>query len=84
MKYTAQITIMPLKNLLDPQGKAVKNTLDNLGYKSIENVRIGKHIVMELEADNIKLARKLTDEICRKILINPVVETYSFELFKQE
>ena len=82
MKFIAEIDIMPLDNLLDPQGKAVKHTLEELGYEGIEDVRIGKHITLKIEAEDIEQARQEVDEICQKVLYNPIVHKYSFELFE--
>ena len=58
MKYIAEINIMPLKSLLDPQGKAVSSSMSNIGLSEIENVRIGKHITLEIEAENKNSASK--------------------------
>ncbi len=80
MKFEAQIDVMPLKALLDPQGKAVMNGLYNLGFKSIQHVRVGKHISIEFEADSKVKAEKMIDEMCNKMLINPVVEYYQFTI----
>ncbi|OFX17348.1 MAG: phosphoribosylformylglycinamidine synthase, purS protein [Bacteroidetes bacterium GWA2_31_9] len=80
MKFIAEINVMPLKALLDPQGKAVNATLKNTGYKTISNVRIGKHITVELECDSKKEAEKLIDEICKKVLSNPIMESYEFDV----
>ena len=82
MKFVAEIDIMPLDNLLDPQGKAVKHSLEELGYEGIEDVRIGKHIVLKVEAANLEQARETVDDICRKVLYNPIVHKYSFELYE--
>ncbi len=84
MKFVAEIDVMPLDNLLDPQGKAVKHSLEDLGYEGIEDVRIGKHIVITIEAENIDHARQIVDEICRKVLYNPIVHKYSFDLYSIE
>ncbi|GAB4282418.1 MAG: phosphoribosylformylglycinamidine synthase subunit PurS [Marinilabiliales bacterium] len=80
MKFIVEIDVMPLKALLDPQGKAVKNTINNIGFKGVKDIRIGKHIRMELEAENEENARKNVDEICQKVLINPVMEGYEFTI----
>jgi phosphoribosylformylglycinamidine synthase len=69
---------MPLKALLDPQGKAVTMTLHNNGYAEIENVRIGKHITLEIEAESKDAAEKKVREICIRLLHNPVMEGYQF------
>ncbi len=80
MKYISEINVMPLKALLDPQGKAVTGTLHNMDYKSIENVRIGKHIVLELEAEHQEEAEKKVNEICTKVLSNPIMEYFEFSV----
>lgn len=80
MKYIAEINIMPLKALLDPQGKAVTNSMKNLGFNEVTNVRIGKHISLEIEAGSEDEAGKRLDEACRKILTNPIIEGYEYTL----
>ena len=80
MKYIAQINVMQLKELLDPQGKAVNNSLHNLGLTNVSNVRIGKHIHLHLEAANKDEATKMTQEACKKLLANQVMESFDFTL----
>jgi phosphoribosylformylglycinamidine synthase len=80
MKYTAQINIMPLKALLDPQGKAVTGSMKNLNLQEIANVRIGKHITLEIDAPSKEVAKQKIDEACKKLLANPIMESYEFEL----
>jgi phosphoribosylformylglycinamidine synthase len=80
MKFTAEIDIMPLKALLDPQGKAVSNSMQNLGLPEIGNVRIGKHITLEVEAKDKKEASNKVEEACKKLLCNQIMESYSFEI----
>jgi len=80
MKFTASITVMPLKALLDPQGKAVTGSMKNLNLPEIENVRIGKHITLEVDAPTKKIASEKVDTACKKLLANPIMETYEFEL----
>lgn len=77
-KFEAHIDVMPIKALLDPQGKAVMLGLHNLSFKTVNNVRVGKHIFIELQAENKAKAEKMVDEMCQKMLINPVVEYYQF------
>ena len=78
MKYTAHINIMPLKELLDPQGKAVNNSLHNLGLTGVHDVRIGKHILMTMEAATKEAAENMTREACKKLLANQVIESFDF------
>ncbi len=80
MKFQADIIIMPLKELLDPQGKAVLNGLKHMEIIQIKNVRIGKHIHLELEATNKEAATAAVDEACQKLLANPVMEYYEYSL----
>jgi phosphoribosylformylglycinamidine synthase PurS subunit len=83
MKYIAEINIMPLKALLDPQGKAVTNSMKNLGFGKVSNVRIGKHISLEIEAGSEADAGQRVEEACKKILSNPIIEGYDFTLHKE-
>ena len=80
MKFTAEINVMPLKSLLDPQGKAVSASMGNVGLSEIENVRIGKHITLEIEAENKEVASNKIDEACKKMLCNQIMESYEFTL----
>lgn len=77
MNFIAEIKIMPLKELLDPQGKAVLGGLANLGIKSIKDVRIGKHIQLNLEAASAEEAKSIAEEASRKLLANPVMEEFA-------
>ena len=76
MNFRAEIDVMPLKALLDPQGKAVTGSMKNLGLPEIENVRIGKHITLEIEAKSKKEAESIVQESCKKMLTNPIMEGY--------
>jgi phosphoribosylformylglycinamidine synthase PurS subunit len=80
MKYIAEINIMPKKGLLDPQGKAVAQSLPGIGLGQIADVRIGKHVTMNLEAASDEEARKSVDEACQKLLANMIMESYEFEV----
>jgi len=79
-KFKAHIDVMPLKALLDPQGKAVTGSMKNLGLPEIENVRIGKHITLEIEAASKDAANAKIDEACKKLLCNQIMEGYEFTL----
>lgn len=76
MNFVAEIKIMPLKELLDPQGKAVLGGLANLGIKSIQDVRIGKHIQLNLEAASAEEAKSIAREAAQKLLANSVMEEF--------
>ena len=80
MKFRAEIDVMPLKALLDPQGKAVTGSMKNLGLPEITNVRIGKHITLEVEAASKDEASKKVDEACKKLLANQIMESYDYEI----
>jgi phosphoribosylformylglycinamidine synthase PurS subunit len=79
-KFIANIDVMPLKALLDPQGKAVTGSMKNLHLSEIENVRIGKHITLEISADSEAAAKAKVDEACKKLLCNQIMEFYEFTL----
>ncbi len=76
MNYTAQIKVMPLKDLLDPQGKAVLGGLHNLGMKPIADVRIGKHIDLQINAESKEEALQIATEAATKLLANQVMEIF--------
>ena len=78
MKFVAEINVMPLKALLDPQGKAVGMTMQNIGFTEVSNVRVGKHITMEISAPNKDVALEKVNEACAKILSNPVMEGFEY------
>ena len=71
---------MPLKEILDPQGKAVTGSMKNLELSEIQNVRIGKHITLEINAESEEIAREKVDLACKKLLANLIMESYEFEL----
>lgn len=80
MNFIADIDVMPQAALLDPQGKAVTGSMKNIGLPNITNVRIGKHIRLEIEADTIEKANAQVDEACKKLLANLIMETYTFSV----
>ena len=79
-KFKAEIDVMPKKEILDPQGKAVTGSMKNLGLAEIQNIRIGKHITLEIEAESKKEAEKKVDSACQALLCNPIIESYHFVL----
>ena len=76
MTYTVQIKVMPLKELLDPQGKAVMTGLANLGLNSIEDIRVGKNITLQVNAATADEAVKIAEDAAKKLLANPVMEYF--------
>jgi phosphoribosylformylglycinamidine synthase len=78
--FRANIDVMPHDNLLDPQGKAVTSSMNNLGLPEITGVRIGKHITVEVSANDKKAAEAKVEEACKKLLANLIMEKYSFSV----
>jgi phosphoribosylformylglycinamidine synthase PurS subunit len=81
-KFQAEIDVMPKKEILDPQGKAVTGSMKNLGLTEIHNVRIGKHISLEIEADSEEAANAKVEQACKNLLANLIMESYSFKIQK--
>jgi phosphoribosylformylglycinamidine synthase PurS subunit len=80
MIFTVQVKVMPLDELLDPQGKAVMGGLQNLGIHAVHDVRIGKHIALLVEADSAAQAEKMAEEASKKLLANPVMEYFEISV----
>jgi phosphoribosylformylglycinamidine synthase PurS subunit len=80
MNFSVQVKVMPLKELLDPQGKAVMGGLQNLGIRNVQDVRIGKSIYLQIEAVSAEEARLVAEEAGRKLLANPVMEYFEISL----
>jgi phosphoribosylformylglycinamidine synthase len=78
--FTAEVKVMPLKELLDPQGKAVSDGLKNLGLQNITDVRIGKHINLQIEAATKDAAALIAEEAAKKLLSNQVMEEYTIQI----
>jgi phosphoribosylformylglycinamidine synthase len=76
MNFSVQVKVMPLKELLDPQGKAVMGGLQNLGIKTVQDVRIGKIIQLQVEAASSDEAKKIAEDASIKLLANPVMEYF--------
>jgi phosphoribosylformylglycinamidine synthase subunit PurS len=80
MTYTVQVKVMPLKELLDPQGKAVMGGLQNLGLGNIQDVRVGKNITLQVEANTPDQAKAIAEEASKKLLANPVMEYFEISI----
>jgi len=80
MNFSVQVKVMPLRELLDPQGKAVMGGLQNLGIKTIQDVRIGKTIQLQVDAATADEAKKIAEEASKKLLSNPVMEYFEIAL----
>jgi phosphoribosylformylglycinamidine synthase len=82
MIFQVQIKVMPLKDLLDPQGKAVLGGLHNLGMTGVQDVRVGKHITLQIDADNETTAREMAEKASKQLLANAVMEYFEIEFVK--
>lgn len=80
MKFKAEIAVMPHDALLDPQGKAVHAGLSNLGFSHVEDVRIGKHITLTIDAASEAEAEAMAKETCEKLLANPIMEGFRISI----
>ncbi len=78
MKISAIVTLK--KDVLDPQGKVVSQTLKNMGYSSIENIRQGKYFEIEINEENEEKAKNKIDEICKTLLSNTIIEDYKIKI----
>lgn len=82
MIFQVQIKVMPLKDLLDPQGKAVLGGLHNLGMTGVQDVRVGKHITLQIDADNEAAAKAIAENASKQLLANAVMEYFEIEFVK--
>jgi phosphoribosylformylglycinamidine synthase len=83
MKFLAEINVMPQKEILDPQGKAVLIGLQNLGINQVAGVRIGKHITLTVDAASEAEATEVVTNACKKLLANLIMEEFEFTLTAQ-
>ena len=74
MKFSVTVTLK--KDVLDPQGKVVQNTLQSLGMENLKNVRQGKYFEIEIDDQNKDMAEKKVDDMCKKLLVNLIIEDY--------
>ena len=84
MNFVANIVVTLKPSVLDPQGNTVKEALHSMGYPNVEDVRMGKYMEVYVSASSESEAKNKIDEMCHKVLVNPVIETYSFEIREQE
>lgn len=80
MKFKAEIDVMPHDALLDPQGKAVTQAMGTIGLNEIQDVRIGRHIRLFVDANDVAMATAKVEEACKKMLANAIMESYSFSI----
>jgi len=83
-KFLAKVFITYRKGILDPQGVAVEKAAHQLGFTSVKNVRVGKYITMEIEAETEEEVKREIEEMAKKFLVNPVIEEYSYQIEKVE
>ncbi len=82
--FTAEVKVALKPIVSDPQGLAVKHALENLGVSGIEDVRMGKIVKITLDAESKEKAVSTVEDMCRKLLANPIIEDYSFEVAEQD
>ena len=80
MTFSVKINITPQRALLDPQGKTVENNMAKLGHENISCIRIGKHITMQIDAENIEKAKTIIEDVCKKLLVNQITEEYNYSI----
>ena len=78
--FLSKIRVTLRKSILDPQGKAVEHAVSSLGVQGVSDVRMGKYVELRVERTTEEEARKATEEVCKKLLANPVMEDYHFEI----
>ena len=78
--FKAKVDVTLKKSVLDPQGQTVLQALHSLGFKGVEHLRVGKHFELTLNSGDIKKAETDLKTMCDKLLINPIIEEYSFQL----
>ena len=78
MKFSVVVTLK--KDVLDPQGKVVQNTLVSMGMSNLKNIRQGKHFEIEVDEINKVKAQKIVDEMCKKLLVNLIIEDYKINI----
>lgn len=84
MNFVVDIVVTLKPSVLDPQGTTVKEALHSMGYSKVDDVRMGKYMEVTISAGSKEEAQGKADEMCRKVLVNPVIETYSFDIKEQE
>jgi phosphoribosylformylglycinamidine synthase len=75
-RYRVAVHIVPRRGLLDPQGKAVADALHTLGFSAVQDVHVGRHIVVDMDAADTTSAERATRDMCQKLLANPVIEDF--------
>jgi phosphoribosylformylglycinamidine synthase len=81
--YRLEVLVKPRPGLLDPQGKAIHHSLNSLGWEGVEDVRVGKAIYLDMQAGSAEEALEAAEEMCRKLLANPVTEDFAVSLAEE-
>jgi len=81
--FHAIINIILRKGILDVQGKAVESALHSIEYPMLTNVRIGKHVELDVEAENAEKAKELVSDACNKLIANPIIEDFEINIFEK-
>ncbi|MCX8032131.1 MAG: phosphoribosylformylglycinamidine synthase subunit PurS [Thermoleophilia bacterium] len=79
--FRAAVYVTPKRGVVDPQGAAVERALPALGHANVSNIRVGRYITLEIQEEDLEQAKAQVDDMCRRLLANPIIEDYSFELF---
>lgn len=79
-QFNAKVEVKLKEVVLDPQGKAVLSALHNLGFSDVTDTRVGKLIELKLEEESMEKAEQKVDQVCKKLLANPVIEDYSITI----
>ena len=82
-QFRVEVRVKPRPGILDPQGKAIHHALKSLGWEGVEDVRVGKAMYLDLVADNAEAAVEAAEAMCRKLLANPVTETFEVSLVEE-
>jgi len=82
--FKADVLVNFKEGVLDPQAKAISGVLSHLGYDAITNLRVGKHFVFNVDAGDRDKAYAIVDEVAKRVLSNPVLETYTIELKRDD
>ena len=81
-KYKAKIYVTLRENILDVQGKAIEHALHSLEFNNFNNVRLGKYVELEVEAQNDGQAEEMVKSACEKLIANPIIENYNIEIIE--
>lgn len=84
MNFTAEIQIMPLPEIVEPQGRTLQKHIHQLPIEGVQRIRVGKFIKMDVEADSKQDAQAIVNKACEKLIAHPLIETYSFTLLLKE